>query len=160
MKVPWYSVYSFLFLFFRSCGYGDYFKSAILKVTSYQLYLKFFLNNYDAHWQLHLKDTLQFKNLWTWINICANLFLGDYHETKMGKDCLEIISCTKIRACSSKNITPGHLIYHAFFFFSQTDLVFKFNLVLIEQFSIQFVYLITFWYSVHLQVHPVSLRFL
>ena len=34
-----------------------------------QLYSKFFLKNYEAPWQLHLKDILQLKILWTWINI-------------------------------------------------------------------------------------------
>ena len=46
MKVPWYSVFSFLLFFFRTNGkkgrldendfrhgYGNYFESAILKVT-------------------------------------------------------------------------------------------------------------------------------
>ena len=31
------------------------------------------------------------------------------------------------------------------FFFSQTNLVFKFNLVLIKYFLLQFIYLFTFW---------------
>ena len=34
-----------------------------------QLYSKFFLNSYEAPWQLHLKDTLQMKILRTWIII-------------------------------------------------------------------------------------------
>ena len=69
--------------------------SAILKV----------LNNYGVEqWQQHLKDALQLKILQTWINIHANSFLNKYHETKMGENVLEIISSTKIRACSLKNI--------------------------------------------------------
>ena len=61
MKVPRYSVFSFIFLFrsygkkehldendFRY-GYGNYFESAVLKVTLFQLGSKFFLNNYEAH---------------------------------------------------------------------------------------------------------------
>ena len=42
-----------------------------------------------------------------------------------------------------------------FLFFTETNLVFKSNLLLIEYFSPQFVYLFTFWYSVYLGVHPV-----
>ena len=52
----------------------------------------------------HLKDTLQLKILQTWINIYVKSFLDKYYGTKMGEDALEIISCTKIRACSLKSI--------------------------------------------------------
>ena len=44
-------------------SYGNYFESAILKVTWYQLSSKLFFNNNEAHWQRHLKDTLQLKIL-------------------------------------------------------------------------------------------------
>ena len=54
----------------------------------------------------------------TWVNIHAsssasassslhNSFLVKYHEMKMIEGALEIISCTKIRACSLKNIALG-----------------------------------------------------
>ena len=76
-------------------GYGNYFKSAVLKVTWFQLCSTFFLNNYEAHWQRHLGDILQLKILRTLINIQANSFLGKYHEMKMGEDAMEIFSCTK-----------------------------------------------------------------
>ena len=113
-------------------GYGSYFKCAVLKVTWFQLCSQFFLNNYDAHWPRHLKDTLQLKILRTWINIHANSSLGKYHYMKMGEGALEIISCTKFRACSLKNIAPGHFTYYCIFFTFQANLVFKFNLVLTE----------------------------
>ena len=58
-------------------------KIAVLKVTWYQLCSKCFLDNYEAHWQRHLKDTLQMKILRTWINIHANSFFGKYHEMIM-----------------------------------------------------------------------------
>ena len=45
------------------------------------------------------------------------------------------------------------------FSFSQRIQIFKFNLVLIEQFSPQLIYIFIFQYSVYLQVHPVRLRF-
>ena len=67
--------FHFLFFLYRSnnfrYGYGNYFKSAILKVTWYQLRSKFLLNNYEALSQQHLKDTLRMKILWTWINTRA-----------------------------------------------------------------------------------------
>ena len=53
---------------------------------------KYFLNIYKAHWQRHLKDTLQWKILWKWINIPTNYSLDKYHETKMGEN----MSCTKV----------------------------------------------------------------
>ena len=122
-KVPWYSVFTFFIFLFRSnvkkeyldendfChGYVNYFKSAVLKVTWFQLCSKFFLNNYEAHWEQHLKDTLQLKILQTWINIHTNYFIKN-HEMKMGEDTSEIISCTKIQASSLKNIAQGHLTY-------------------------------------------------
>ena len=93
-------------------GYGNYFKSAALKVSWFQLCSTFFLNNYETHWQRHLKDISQLKILPTWINIQANSFLGKYHEMKMGEGAMEIISCTKIRAYSLKNIAPGHFTYY------------------------------------------------
>ena len=128
-KVPWYSVFLF-FIFFRSSDmkehldenefrhcYGNYFKNAVLKVTWFQLYSNFFLNNYEAHWRQHLKDTLRFKDLRlkilrTWINIHANSILGKYHEMKMGEGDLEIISFTKIWACSLKNIASVHFTFY------------------------------------------------
>ena len=73
---------------FRHC-YGNYFRSVILKVTWFQLCSKFFLNNYEAHWQRYLKDTLQLKISRTWININTNSFLGKYHEMKMGESASE-----------------------------------------------------------------------
>ena len=75
---------------------------------------KFSINNYEAPWQRHLKDTLQLKTLWT---LASNL-----HQ-----DIELIIVC---------------------FSFSQTNLVFKFNLMLIEQFLPQFIYLSIFWYCI------------
>ena len=40
-------------------GYGNHFKTAVLKVTWFQLCSKFFLNNYEVHCKWHLKDTFQ-----------------------------------------------------------------------------------------------------
>ena len=109
-------------------GYGNYFESATLKATWYQLWSKFFLNNYEWHRQRYLKDTLQLKILQTCISIRPNSFLGKYHETNMGKGSWKIISCTKIWACFSKNIS----LITVFFFFPQGNLVLKFSLMLIK----------------------------
>ena len=45
-------------------------------------------------------------------------------------------------------------------FYSQINLVFKFNLVLIRSFLPPFIYLFTLCYSVYLGVHPEPPRFL
>ena len=71
MKVSWYFVFSFLFFCLETTvkklldendfrhGFGNYFESAILKVTCYQLCSKLFLNNYEAHLERCFKYTLQ-----------------------------------------------------------------------------------------------------
>ena len=72
---------------------------------------KFSINNYQAPWQRHLKDTIQLKILWT--------SMSSLHQ-----DIGLIVVC---------------------FSFSQTSLVFKFNLMLIEQFLPQFIYFSQFY---------------
>ena len=59
------------------------------------------------------------------------------------------------RSCTN---TFGLLLYTCFSF-SQTNVVFKFNLMLIEKILSQFIYRSTFQYSVNLEDHPVPLRF-
>ena len=75
---------------------------------------KFTINNYEAPWERHLKDTLQLKILWTSVS-------------SLHQDIELIIVC---------------------FFFSQTSLVFKFNLIFIKWFLSRFIHLPTFWYCI------------
>ena len=138
--VPWNSVFSFLFFCLEPRVKKNTWMRTIfvkvmvitLKVPLWklldQLWSKFFLNNYEWHWQRYLKDTLQLKILQTCISIRPNSFLGKYHETNIGKGAWKIISCTKIWACSSKNIS----LITVFFFFPQGNLVLKFSLMLIK----------------------------
>ena len=84
-------------------------------------------------------------------------FLGRYHEMKMGEGALEIISCTKIRACSLKNIAPGHFTYYCILL-CLSNLVFKFDLALLKNFCHN-LFTLTSGYSVYLGVCPVLLRF-
>ena len=113
MKVASYSIFSFLFFLLRSNGKKNTWMRTIF-VTVRKLFQKChsenylisvvstwfkFLNNYEARWQRHLKDTLQLQILWIWIKIRVNSLLGKHYETKMGDDTMEIISCIKI--CSS-----------------------------------------------------------
>ena len=51
------------------CCYGNFLGRFYSESTWYQLCSKFFLNNYKPPWQQHLKDTLQLKILWMWINV-------------------------------------------------------------------------------------------
>ena len=78
----------------------QYSESAIVEITWYQVRSMLFLNNHEAHWQRHLKGTLQLNILLACINICANFFLCKYHEMKTHEGALEIISCTEFRDCS------------------------------------------------------------
>ena len=115
-KVPWHYVLSFfIFFLFRSNGKKEHLD-----------------DDYELHWQRNLKNTLQLKVLRTLINIHANSFLVKYHEMNMDEGAVEIISCTKIWACSLKNQDILPII--ALFFASQTNVFFKFNLVL-KQFA-------------------------
>ena len=61
---------------------------------------------------------LQLEILRTWINIGINSILDKYNETKMGEGALEIMSCTKIQACSLKNIASRHFTYFTHFTYS------------------------------------------
>ena len=88
-------------------NYRNFFDSAVLRVTWSQLCSKFFLNNYEAHWQWHLIHALQLKILRKWINIRAYSFLIKRHETKIDKDARKIISCMKNQVYTLKNIAPN-----------------------------------------------------
>ena len=118
-KMPWYSVFSFLFLEptvreqldennFRHY-YGIFFESTILNLLDH--ISKFIHKNYETLWQRHLKDTLQLKILRTWINIGTNYFLTKFLETKIDESVWKIIY-TIIWACSLKNIAPRHFTYY------------------------------------------------
>ena len=53
----------------------------VLKGTWSQLCTTFFLNNYEAHWQRHLRDNSRLKILWKWIN--KMLILSEQKLTKV-----------------------------------------------------------------------------
>ena len=136
-KLPWYSVFLFYLFIYFFCLEATIKRNTwirtisvtvmviiskvlfwkLLDINNVQLYSNIFLNNYKAHWQGYFKDTLQI--LRTWINIHANSFLGKYHEMIMDENPLEIISWTKIRACSLKSIAPGHFTYYCILCFSK-----------------------------------------
>ena len=128
MKVPWYPCFHFyLFcleptirknVWMRTIPVTvNHVESAILKATWSHLCSKFFLSNNEAHWQRHLKDILWLKILRIWTDICANSFVGKYHETNIDEGAWKIISCTKIRTCSSKIIATGHFAYYCILLF-------------------------------------------
>ena len=126
LNIPWYPVFSFFSFLsrnsvikeqldennFRRC-YVFFWKDHSPSSWT-QLCSKFFINNYEAPWQWHLKDILQMKILWTSVS-------------SLHQDIKRIILC---------------------FSFSQTSLVFKFNLMMVEQFLPQFIYFSIFWYCI------------
>ena len=94
MKVPWYFVFSFLFFCLGpNVRKNTWMKTAsvtVLVILSKVLFWKLldhrlFLNNYEAYWQQDLRDTLQLKILWKWINIHANHFLVKHMKQKLTK---------------------------------------------------------------------------
>ena len=87
------------------------------------------LNDYEAYSQWHLKDTLQLKILRTWIDIRVNSFLDKFHETKMDEDASEIISCTKSEPVLWRTSHQDISLIIIFFFFSETNLNFKLDLL-------------------------------
>ena len=83
--MPLYSTCLLLLFLFRTNGkkghldesdfchcYGNFFKTAILKVTWYQLYSKFLLINYKAHWQNIALYIQIYKNALE--NKCSDIF--------------------------------------------------------------------------------------
>ena len=121
----------FHFLFFclePTVKKNTWMRTISITVTWYQLCSKFFLNIYEVHWQRHLKDTLQLKILQQWINIRANSSLVNIMKPKLGEGARKTISITKVWAYFMKSIS----LIMVFFFFSEANLVFIFNLTLIE----------------------------
>ena len=136
----WHSVFSFLFFCLeatvkrtiagreRFChGYGNYIQNAILKVAWYQLFSKFLTTKSHID-----NDTLTLKILRKWINIRVNCFLDKYDKAKMSEGALEIVSGTKIGACSWSTLDQDISLIIVFLFFCETNLVFKFNVLLIK----------------------------
>ena len=115
LKVPWYSVFSFSYIFlllFRRNGKKNTwmrtnFVSVMVIISKVPFWKLLDISCFQSSQQWPgaiLKDTLHLKILQTWIEIHVNSFLDKYYETKMGEDALKIISCTKIRAFSLKII--------------------------------------------------------
>ena len=108
MEMPWYSVRSFLFLFFcleatlgqdtyesdfRHC-YGNFFESSIPEVTISQLCWSLFSTIARHINNSILKNTLCLKILWTWIKIRAKT-LVNIMKRKSTKVPLNIITREK-----------------------------------------------------------------
>ena len=83
MDIPCHDIPCFYFYFlFRNngkreqsngndfrCFYGNFFWKCHSESTWSQLCSKSYLNNYEAHWQRHLKGSLKLKISQTWIDI-------------------------------------------------------------------------------------------
>ena len=136
-------MYIFIFLFrtsirkryldesdFRHC-YGNFFESAILKVTWSQQYSKFFLNNCEVHWQQHFERHPTVEDFTdmdqdmvnsitkTWVNIIKR------KSTKVP---------WKLSLAKKYDPTLQRTLHQSrwYFFFSQTSLAFKSNPVFID----------------------------
>ena len=90
---------------------------------------KFFRTNYEILWQRHLKDTLQLKILQTWINIGTSYFLSKLLKMKFDESARENYLHNNLSLLFEEHTTKTfHLLLYAFF--SQINIVFKFNIVL------------------------------
>ena len=112
-------------------------EKGILKVTWSQLCSKSLLNKYKADWQQHFQDTLQFFILRTWINMRAKSFVKtsvNVTETKIDEGALKkvVTQSVHLEEHCAKIETTFHLFYALLFL---TNLVFKFYIVLIGNFS-------------------------
>ena len=79
----------------------------------------------------------------TWVDIMKSKWVKVRGKLPFGQESKPVL-----RRTFNQNIS----LINEFFFLSQTNLVFNFNLVLIEWFSPQFISLFTFWYVVYLGV--------
>ena len=138
-------------------GYGNYFKNSILKVTWYQLFWKFWTTTGHIDngiwktpysWRFYGHGSTYVLIL-SWINMT---------KRKWAKVPWKLLVAQKFKPVLWR-LLHQDISLIIFFFFFETNLVFIFNLVVIEKLSPQLVYIFTFWYPVHLGVHPVPLNF-
>ena len=98
----------------------------MLKVTWSQLCLKFALNNYKPHWQQHFERRLTVEDF---------TFADDY-ETNTDEGVCKIITCKKKPSLHFKehfsNMEDGIALIFISFFLCPRNLIFKFDLELIE----------------------------
>ena len=114
----------------------------ILKVPFWKLLISAVfkvLNNYEVHWQQHLKDTLQLKILLAWINIRVNSFLHNLLKRIWAKMPWKLLVGQKCEPLLWRTLDQDISLTVVFFCLSETNLVFKFNLVLNDYFSPEFV---------------------
>ena len=126
MNMTWYSVFSFLFLCLETTLYdSNWDKTTCVAVM-------FFFPKVSFHKYL---ITTMFK-----------VFYPQLQTPWQGhlKDTLQL----KIFWTSVSSLHQDIELIIVCFSFSQTSLVFKFNLMLIEQFLPQFIYLSIFWYCI------------
>ena len=113
------------------------FSKVLIRKLLHHSYEKSFFSTITRHINNSiLKDTLRLKILWTWINIRANLFIKTLVNNMKRKS-------TKVpwTSLTRKNATP-HFKEHCtkidislvviHFFFSQTNVVFKYNPLFID----------------------------
>ena len=179
MKVPWYSIFSFLFLFFlilfyleatvkRTLGWEQFSsrlqlwfqKSVILKITWYQLFSKF--STIMRHMDNEIWNTpYRLKILQIWINIRVNSFLDKYHETKMGENGKmpwKLLVAQKSEPVLSRTFAR-HFTYYYILLFLWNKPSFKYepsvDRIILTEICLSY----TFWYSVHIVKLLLSMKY-
>ena len=110
-RLGWEQVSSRSWLLFLKCHSESYLISAVFKV----------LNNNEAHWKRHLKDTIELKILRRRINIRVNSFLDKYRETKMAKMPWKLLVAQKFEPVFQEHCTKTfHSLLYSSFSLKQT----------------------------------------
>ena len=134
MNLPWYSLFSYLFLLFRSNSKKKIWMRTsfvtvmviILKVPFWKLLDIGYFQSSQQLWgtltkQGHLQDTLQLKILRTRINIRVNSFLDKYHEAKMAKMPWKLLVAQKFEPVFEEHCTKTfHSLLYSSFSLKQT----------------------------------------
>ena len=144
-------------------GYSNFYESAAVKVSHLMIAMfKVFFSTIRRHIDHGIWETFYSRRFYgnvstyvlilPWLTIMQTSWLkclGNYQLHKNLRLYFEE-HITKIKHDISLIIV--------WFFFSRTNLVFKFNLVLIKKLSPQFIFILPF-YSMYLEVYPVPLPF-
>ena len=118
--------------------YGNFFKSAVRRVTWSQIYSKSLLNDYEAYQQQHLKRyPVVLKNLRAWILIRANSFTKTPVNIMKRKPTKVFWNYHfKVIKYALQRILHQNRWYTSLiaicFFFSHTNLISNYNPVLID----------------------------
>ena len=131
-------------------------------VKALRSWLKFLLNNYEAHWQQHFERHPTVEDFRDMDRRTCWLFHQGFskdHETKMKKIPWKLSFTQKMRSRSSKNIVPKYMIFHLFLYasFSLKQTWFLDLTQCVSSCHSLFKFLpFRVWYSTDFEVYPLQ----